>query len=323
MKILHVNEYDCPGGAETTIAELTRGLMAAGVESHSFILANNDGSVRATAAGWWQALWEWQPDLVHLHNVGITPAVLDWAVESRLPLVWTLHDYWPICTTRMMFWGRSLCQIPCDHRCGVRREGVVDLVEQADVTLLVENPYSRDIFQQYGLRPEIVTCGLDLDAWPYGEGPRLGIFHTQADVNAWWKGGLIAQRVALRLGHRWLSPRGKTPGEIAEIMSSAAVALVPSLFPETFCRVVMEAKACGTVPVAFDVAGPRWQIEDGVTGFLAPMGDEVQLLRKTKEALAVDEEFRRRMRRDVEERWSLEKMVDDHVRVYRMRLGEK
>ena len=40
-----MNEYNRPGGAETTIEELRRGLALEGIETDSYILADNTGKV--------------------------------------------------------------------------------------------------------------------------------------------------------------------------------------------------------------------------------------------------------------------------------------
>lgn len=325
MRILHVNEHDKPGGAETTIAELKEGLERRGVQNESYILADVDGKIISTEITFWKAMHNFQPDIIHLHNIGIQSAILDWVLETKLPLVWTLHDYWPFCTTRMTFWGGRLCPIPCDYRCGEHREGVKEFIELGKVITLVENPTSQWIFEQYGIYPKLIACGVDLDKWKYGTNgtngtkSRKGIFFTQADPHAWWKGEKIAKRIIAKLGEQAISVRG-TVEQVAEAMASCKIALIPSLYPETFCRIAMEAKACGTVSVAFSVAGLAYQIKDGETGFLAKMGDEIELLEKAKLALEVDEDFRQRLRRDVEENWSLNKMVDEYLEVYNAKL---
>jgi len=316
MSILFVNEYNRPGGTETTIAELREGLAEKGIETSSYILADKDGHVIANESDFWKTMYRFHPDIIHLHNVGVHPPILDWVAESRLPLVWTLHDYWAICTTRMLFWGTKPCSIPCDHHCGGYREGIKEFVDNYNVELLVENPTSQWIFEQHGLHPRIITCGIDLDKWKFNSGSRKGIFFIQADPNAWWKGSVIAGRVARKLGKAMVSGKG-TQAEICDALGKCEIVLIPSLYPETFCRVVAEAKACGTVPVAFDVAGPAYQIKDGQTGFLAKMDNELELYAKAQQALQVDEYFRQGLRKDIEEHWSLSKMVSEHIEIYR------
>jgi len=316
MHVLQINEYDRPGGAETTISELRRGLLERGIETESYILADKDGHVTANAGNFWKTMYRFRPDIIHLHNVGIEPLILNWVSETDLPLVWTLHDYWIFCTTRMTFWGTKLCSMPCDHHCGGHREGTKEFVDNHSVELLVENPTSQWMFEQHGFHPRIITCGIDLDKWKFNSGKRNGMFFTQADPKAWWKGSSIAKKIAIRLEEQLVSKRG-TAKQVAKTMASCKIALIPSLYPETFCRIAAEAKACGTIPVAFDAAGLKYQIKDGETGFLAKMGNELELLQKTRLALEVNQEFRLKLRQDVETNWSLNKMVDEHIEIYK------
>jgi len=316
MRVLQVNEYNRPGGAETTIEELRRGLTLEGIETDSYILADNTGKVVVDEISFWKKLYRFRPNVIHMHNVGCCPAVLNWLIQSKVPLVWTLHDYWAYCTTRMNFWGTKICPIPCYHHCYTYREGVKEFVSTTRVKLLVENPTTQWMFKQHGFDTKVVTCGIDLDRWHYGTEKRYGIFHIQADPNAWWKGSVIAGRVARKLGKAMVSGKG-TQAEICDALGKCEIVLIPSLYPETFCRVVAEAKACGTVPVAFDVAGPAYQIKDGQTGFLAKMDNELELYAKAQQALQVDEYFRQGLRKDIEEHWSLSKMVSEHIEIYR------
>ena len=58
--------------------------------------------------------------------------------------------------------------------------------------------------------------------------------------------------------------------------------------PEPFGRVILEAMACGTPVIAADAGGPAEMVEDGVTGWLTPMGDRETLGRRMVAALAAD-----------------------------------
>ena len=73
----------------------------------------------------------------------------------------------------------------------------------------------------------------------------------------------IADRVRF-LGHR---------SDVAEVLSAADVAVLPSLSGEAFPRAVIEAMAMGRPVVATDVGGTREAIVEGVTGFVVPPGD--------------------------------------------------
>lgn len=328
MKILQVNEYDRPGGAETTIYHLLKGLNKAGIVSELYHFITAEGRFFGTDRGFKEHVDRFQPDIIHLHNVGVWPGVLDLITDTKLPLVWSLHDYWPICPHRLLIFDGKLCDLPCDNRCGDHLEGLGELVDEHSITLLVENPESQQIFQDKGFYPEIITCGVDLEVFEYNHGPRMGAFFGRADRIAWWKGQHIAERIIGRLGEPITVAIGLGPGGVPYtrmgfLIGQYKISLVPSLYPETFCRVIAESKACGTVPVAFDWPGPKYQIQDGVTGFLARRGNEFELLEKARQALQVDEGFRLNLRRDVEKNWSLGKMINEHVIVYQKLLQQR
>jgi len=75
--------------------------------------------------------------------------------------------------------------------------------------------------------------------------------------------------------------------------SAAEVCVVPSHY-ESFGLVALEAMACGTPVIASRVGGLQLTVEDGVTGFLVPVGDPDALAEKLRLILA-DSELRDRL----------------------------
>jgi len=97
-----------------------------------------------------------------------------------------------------------------------------------------------------------------------------------------------------------------------ELLARARALLFPICWPEPFGLVMIEAMACGTPVIGFRRASVPEVIEDGVTGFVV---DDVH---QAAAAVArVDQLDRRRIRRRFEERFLVERMVDDYVDVYR------
>jgi len=75
----------------------------------------------------------------------------------------------------------------------------------------------------------------------------------------------------------------------------------PSLLPEPFGLVVIEAMAAARPVVATAHGGPLEMIEDGVSGYLVPPGDPIALAGKIAECLH-DRAFSRAMGKRAQER---------------------
>jgi glycosyltransferase involved in cell wall biosynthesis len=110
----------------------------------------------------------------------------------------------------------------------------------------------------------------------------------------WWKPA--AEKLVARLGLEsrvrflgWLAP-----AELDAAYRRAAVVAVPSLWPEPFGMVGLEAMARGRPVLATATGGiPEWLI-DGETGLLTPPGD-VRALARALERLLDDPDLRARM----------------------------
>jgi glycosyltransferase involved in cell wall biosynthesis len=82
--------------------------------------------------------------------------------------------------------------------------------------------------------------------------------------------------------------------DLAAHYASADVFLFPSL-TETFGNVTLEAMASGLAVVAFNCAGAKWLIEDGINGCTAPPSDNRTFIRKA-DALSKDGALRQQIR---------------------------
>ena len=101
------------------------------------------------------------------------------------------------------------------------------------------------------------------------------------------------------------------PEKRNELLGGAQALLHPINFNEPFGLSVVESMACGTPVVAFGRGSMPEVIADGRTGFLVSSIDEA--------VGAVDrigELDRTACRRWVEERFSVDRMVKDYIRVY-------
>lgn len=83
--------------------------------------------------------------------------------------------------------------------------------------------------------------------------------------------------------------------------------------------VAIEAQAAGVPVVATDAGGTRTVVEDGITGFVVPIGDIAALaerLCRLRDDHALHERLASRGRERMRERFSVERMVDDVERLY-------
>lgn len=112
--------------------------------------------------------------------------------------------------------------------------------------------------------------------------------------------------------------------DMAPVYAAMDVVVHASVAPEPFGLVVAEAMAMARPVIASDGGGPREIVEDGVTGWLTPMGDPTPLADRIGHLLE-DADLRARMggeaRRRVEEHFSVERMTLRIEEVYDRILG--
>ena len=106
--------------------------------------------------------------------------------------------------------------------------------------------------------------------------------------------------------------------DVPELLASFDVFAFPSLF-EGLCLAVIEAQAAGVPVVATPVGGIRETVVDGETGLVVPTGDPPALaagIRRLLEDRAAAEAMAAEAKRRVRERFSVERMVDETLRLY-------
>lgn len=95
-------------------------------------------------------------------------------------------------------------------------------------------------------------------------------------------------------------------------LGNAYAMLFPINWPEPFGLVMIEAMACGTPTIAFRRGSVPEVLDDGVTGFI--VSDIAQGLDALHRVNTLD---RRRIRKIFEKRFSVQRMADDYLTVYR------
>jgi glycosyltransferase involved in cell wall biosynthesis len=107
-----------------------------------------------------------------------------------------------------------------------------------------------------------------------------------------------------------------TDAEKDEFLGHAMALVCPYDWPEPFGLVLIEALACGTPVLAYRRGSIPEIIEDRATGFVCEGLDEM-----TAAIQRIPEIDRRRCRWTFEQRFSVERMAQDYLRVYEQALG--
>lgn len=126
----------------------------------------------------------------------------------------------------------------------------------------------------------------------------------------------LARSLQVEGAIEWLGTRHDVP----EVLRSLDVVIVPSVYPESFGRAVIEAQAVGVPVVASRVGALPDIIEEGQTGLLVEPGNHTALAAAIERLLS-DDVLRRHLsqtaRVRVEQRFGLEQMIDGYEAVYR------
>jgi glycosyltransferase involved in cell wall biosynthesis len=226
---------------------------------------------------------QWRPDLVHiltLHNfIGLGP--VQWLRDNGVPHLWTLMDYWPFCGNRNMLKDFVECErcagvtASCDGDClsGPAPSAWREIVNGSPVIAM--NEHTAGIFRRNGLRADyVVECGIDTEAFRPGERGAEPTLYTSSAWAAHPVKGMHVLRKAINGSAYTVHLLTNVPRErVAEELRKADVYVFSTCYDETFGLCLTEAMASGCACIASDVAGPRAQIEDGVTGLLVPPRD--------------------------------------------------
>ena len=118
----------------------------------------------------------------------------------------------------------------------------------------------------------------------------------------------------------------KSTRDIQAAMILGDIVVMPSLTPEPFGRVILEAQALGKIPIAFDHGGASETIIDGKNGFLAKPIDVVSLSKKISLALSLKgskmEKIGEFSKKNVSKNFSHDKMCKLTLSLYKRCLAE-
>lgn len=275
---------------------------------------------------------EQRPDVIHAHN-WLAHSYLPLDLRSKVAFVLSLHDYSLVCATKRFFYRGGVCSGPAARKClahAIENYGAAKGTMVAAGTRLGD-PWLRrrvDVFlpvseavrelsgiggERYRVVPNFIG---ELPPRPAAGDPRLEALPDEpflmyfGDVTEDKGVRLLIEAYAeleappLVLIGRQIDPMpevagvhaiGPLPHALAiEALRRSLFAVAPSLLPESFGIVALEAAAAGKPAIASDIGGLSDIVADGETGLLVPAGDP-GALRAALQRLCGDGVLRARM----------------------------
>jgi glycosyltransferase involved in cell wall biosynthesis len=348
VKVLQVSggvlSSESGGGAERCCLELSRWLVSSGIDVMIAAPAGPGTQPFHPMAPLLQVTWkplrklvfsyvfpanvrrlrriiaEFQPDLIHVHNIyGIASQLIRVASEHA-PTIVTVHDYWPVDVFvprvrrgRLQYPHRQQLLLPWvwAHRAIHRRY-------LRGATLVSPSRYLARRLEQFGYRDvRVIPNGVTLPAeTTAGDAsilfvgrlvPEKGLQEVLGPVEQvarefGWRIDVVGdgplrsrleQAFPLVRFHGWADP--------APFYRQAGIVLVPSLWPENFGYAVVEAMGYGLPVLASNVGGIPEIAEDGSTGRLYDPDSGEQFVSALRE-LAGDAALRERLGRAARDR---------------------
>lgn len=257
-------------------------------------------------------------DLVHDHSRSVGPALA--SLLQGPPVAHTLHNPWTNEQTRL-----ARLVSPPVHLVAISH----DQARRAPPDLCIDAVIHNGIpVERYPFREEKSDYLLFVGRACREKGPEAAIEIARRSGRRL----VVAMKVNQRDEHLYFDEVVRpllAEGEVeyvpnpqhqrkVELMTQAAAVVAPIDWPEPFGLVMVEANACGTPVVAFDSGAASEVLADPVTGFVVPAGD----IEAFCEALdRVGEIHPADCRRHVIQRFSAQRMVRDHLRLYESLVG--
>ena len=322
MKILHLSTWES-GGAGISATRLSHTLNNMGVNSKVIHMSNrllayvDAGIGKMThftnpifhsynyfGQNLSAKIKSFNPDIIHVHWIGagfVTPESL---AKFDLPIVWTLHDLWPLCgaehlpgSSRFKYGylndnrpigesGLDLDRLVWERK--IKAFKGLNLTFVAPSNYVTEQAKNAKIINDHKLI--YIPNGVDEKIFHptktknfkkmtilfVANNPSLDLNKGYADFHK--AVNLLPAKLRQNIEVKIIGGEVTSESKMSDLYSSATVTVVASKM-ETLSYVTMESMACGTPVVAYNVGGIPDLIDHKVNGYLAEPGDVKDLAR--------------------------------------------
>lgn len=297
------------------------------------------------------AILEQPFDVIHFHNISLVggPDILRYGRAAKL---YTLHEYWLVCPTHMLFkFGRDVCRKPSCFACTVthgrppqmwRYTPLIEkTVEHIDL-FIAPSRFTLEKHRELGLKRPMVELpyfssrwSQDQDMGPYvphehpyflfvgrlekikGLQNLIPVFQRYRKAQLLVAGTGEYERVLRRLATgspniRFLGHQ--TTGQLRLLYEQAVATIVPSIWYEVFGIVILESFARKTPVIVSNMGGMPEVVRQSGGGFV--FNTETELIGAMDKLLhepSLREEMGVRGHRTLQEQWSADAHIPRYV----------
>jgi glycosyltransferase involved in cell wall biosynthesis len=292
-------------------------------------------------------------DVIHFHNISLVggPTVLEYGRAIKL---YTLHEYWLICPTHMLFkFGREICRERSCLACTVAHGRppqlwrYTSMIEQAadHVDLFIApSEFTMRKHREMGLRRPIAELPYFTSRWAHGQttearaSPEVPYFlfvgrlekikglqtvipvfrrHRIAQLLVAGAGEYEGTLRAMAAGSPNIKFLGHRSGEELRILYAQAVAtIVPSIWNEVFGIIILESFSQKTPVIVSNRGGMPDVVEQSKGGFVFSTEEEFV---DAMDRLLHEPNLRERMgtcgHRTLQEKWNADAHIPQYLRL--------
>jgi glycosyltransferase involved in cell wall biosynthesis len=254
------------------------------------------------------------PDIIHCHNsISFTMSPYILAKKYKIPIITTLHGYWPICPNAnlLKFKNKKICLEKnwnnCNKYCSLKFFSPKNSMKKlkrifeinSSMIIPVSNYVKKRLIDFKYPQNKLKTIHNGIDVNEFKKTKRLNrnqILHVGriSKLKGSDKVISIAKKIYkknnkikflfigakkplnLEIPRNCIFYPWVSPEKIRDYYSSSLVVLAPSIWPEPHSLVPLEAMACECPPIASEVGGNSESIINKKTGFLVGLDKKME-----------------------------------------------